>query len=100
MAKEEKDDVKLAKVDEAPPVKYPSGNAPRLLNVAAAGLSAAAIVAQALVAITQQTSKSKTEKAGIETAVRLTILATLARAVPSVLSEVRTISRELQRGKK
>ena len=47
--------------------------------------------------IAQQLGKSKSERAGLEGAIRLTIAATLARAVPSVWSEIRTISRELRR---
>ncbi len=87
----------MADVSETRPVKYPSSNAVRTLSIIAAGLSAAAIAAQAAVGIAQQLGKSKPERAGLEGAIRLTIAATLARAVPSVLSEVRTISRELRR---
>lgn len=87
----------MADVSETKPVKYPSSSGVRTLSVVAAGLSAAAIAAQAAVVIAQQLGKSKEERAGLEGAVRLTILAAVAKAVPSVLSEVRTISRELQR---
>jgi hypothetical protein len=69
----------------------------RWLSILASGLTAAAIAAQAAAKIAQQMSKSKAERAGLEGAVRLTIVTTLARAVPSLLSEVRTISRELRR---
>ncbi len=92
-------DVKAKDVKETTPVRYPSAEAPRLLNVVASALSAAAIAAQAAVAISQQMGKSKREKAGLEGAIRLTLAVTLARAIPSVLSEIRTINRELQRGK-
>jgi hypothetical protein len=87
----------MANVSETRPVKYPSSSAVSTLSIVAAGLSAAAIAAQAAVVIAQQMGKSKAERAGIEGAIRLTIAATLARAVPSILSEVRTISRELQK---
>lgn len=87
----------MADVSETRPVKYPSSNAVHTLSIVAAGLSAAAIAAQAAVGIAQQLGKSKAERAGLEGAIRLTIAATLARAVPSVLSEIRTISRELRR---
>ncbi len=86
-------------VKETTPVKYPSADLVRTLSIVAAVLSAAAIAAQAAVSIMQQFSKTKVEKAGIEGAVRMSIAVTLARAIPSVLSEVRTINRELQRGR-
>ncbi len=82
---------------ETGPVVYPSANRVRTLSIVAAAASAVAIAAQAIVAISQQTGKSKREKAGLEGAVRLTIAVTLARAIPSVLSEIRTIRREMQR---
>jgi hypothetical protein len=87
----------MADVSETRPVKYPSSQTVQWLNIAASALTAAAIAAQAAVKVVQQTSKSRAERAGLEGAVRLTIAATLARAVPSILSEVRTISRELRR---
>jgi len=99
MAGNKEKDVKVIDVRETTPVSYPSGEAPRMLNVVASALSAAAIVAQAAVAISQQMGKSKREKAGLEGAIRMTLAVTLARAIPSVLSEIRTINRELQRGK-
>jgi len=88
-----------AKIDtkETGPVVYPSAGGVRMLSIVAAAASAVAIAAQAVVAISQQTGKSKREKAGLEGAVRLTIAVTLARAIPSVLSEIRTIRREMQR---
>ena len=87
----------MADVSETQPVKYPSSNFVRRLNVMASALTLGAIAAQAAVKVLQQTSKSKAERAGLEGAVRLTIASTLARAVPAILSEVRTISRELRR---
>ncbi len=84
-------------VKETQPVKYPSGSFVRTLSIVAAALSAAAIAAQAAVAVMQQLTKSKPEKAGLEGAIRMTVAVTLARAVPSILSEVRTINRELHR---
>jgi len=76
---------------------YPSSETVRRLSILASALTAAAIAAQAAAKIAQQMSKSKAERAGLEGAVRLIIVTTLARAVPSLLSEVRTISRELRR---
>lgn len=87
----------MADVNETQPVKYPSSAAVRRLSIAASALTVAAIAAQAAVKILQQTSKSKAERAGLEGAVRMTIAVTLAKAVPSLLSEVRTLSRELRR---
>ena len=87
----------MSNVSETRPVKSPSSEAVRRLSIAASALTAAAIGMQALVKIVQQTGKPKEAKAGLEGAMRLTIAATLARAVPSILSEVRTISRELRR---
>jgi len=87
----------MADVSETRPVKLPSSEMVRRLNIVAAGLTAAAIATQAAVKVAQQAGKSKQERAGLETAVRLTVAATLARAIPAILSEVRTISRELQR---
>jgi len=88
-----------ARIDtkETGPVVYPSAGGVRMLSIVAAAASVVAIAAQAVVAISQQTGKSKREKAGLEGAVRLTIAVTLARAIPSVLSEIRTIRREMQR---
>jgi len=83
MADDKDKDVKAKDVKETTPVRYPSAEAPRMLNVA----------------ISQQMGKSKREKSGLEGAIRLTLAVTLARAIPSVLSEIRTINRELQRGK-
>lgn len=88
----------MADVKETEPVPYPSANRVRTLSIIAAALSAAAIAAQTAVVIMQQTSKSKAEKAGLEGAIRMTIMVSLVRAVPSILSEIRTINRELQRG--
>lgn len=87
----------MADVNETQPVKYPSSKAVRRLSIVASALTAAAIAAQAAVKILQQTGKSKSERAGLEGAVRMTIAVTLAKAVPSLLSEVRTLSRELRR---
>jgi hypothetical protein len=87
----------MAGVSEIKPLKFPSSQMVRRLNIAAAVLTAAAIAAQAGVEVLQQTSKSKTEKAGLESAVRLSIAVTLAKAVPSLLSQIRTISTELRR---
>ena len=79
------------------PIAYPSSEIVRWLNILASALTAAAIAAEAAAKIAQQLSKSKAERAGLEGAVRLTIMTTLARTVPSLLSEVRTISRALRR---
>jgi len=87
----------MADVSETRPIAYPSSETVRRLSILASALTAAAIAAQAAAKIAQQLSKSKAERAGLEGAVRLTIATTLARAVPSLLSEVRTISRELRR---
>jgi hypothetical protein len=87
----------MADVSETRPVAYPSSETVRRLSILASALTAAAIAAQAAAKIAQQMSKSKAERAGLEGAVRLMILTTLARTVPSLLSEVRTISRELRR---
>lgn len=87
----------MAAVNETRPVKYPSKEFVSKLSIVASGLTAAAIATQAAVAVAQQLGKSKAERAGIEGAVRLTIAAAIAKAVPSILSEIRTISRELQR---
>ena len=87
----------MADVSETRPVKSPSSKTVQRLNIVASALTAAAIAMQAVVKISQQTSKPKEARSGLEGAVRLTIAATLARAVPSILSEVRTISRELRR---
>lgn len=88
-----------AKIDtkETGPVVYPSSGRVRTLSIVAAAASAVAIAAQTIVSISQQTGKSRREKAGLEGAVRLTIAVTLARAIPSILSEIRTIRREMQR---
>jgi hypothetical protein len=87
----------MADVSETRPMAYPSSETVRRLSILASALTAAAIAAQAAAKIAQQMSKSKAERAGLEGAVRLIIVTTLARAVPSLLSEVRTISRELRR---
>ena len=87
----------MADVSETRPIAYPSSETVRRLSILASALTAAAIAAQAAAKIAQQMSKSKAERAGLEGAVRLIIVTTLARAVPSLLSEVRTISRELRR---
>jgi len=84
-------------IRETEPVVYPGANRVRVLSIVAAVASAIAIAAQATVAISQQTSKSKREKAGLEGAIRMTIAVTVAKAVPSILSEIRTIRREMQR---
>ena len=87
----------MADVSQTRPIAYPSSETVRRLSILASALTAAAIAAQAAAKIAQQMSKSKAERAGLEGAVRLIIVTTLARAVPSLLSEVRTISRELRR---
>ena len=87
----------MADINETQPVKYPSADMVRKLSIVASALTAAAIAAQAAVKVAQQMGKSPRERAGLEGAVRLTVAATIASAVPSILSEVRTISRELQR---
>ena len=85
-------------IHDVEPVSYPSSNIVRTLSIAAAALSAATIATEAAVVILQQTSKTKREKSGLEGAIRMTIMVTLARAVPGILSEIRTINRERQRG--
>jgi uncharacterized protein YybS (DUF2232 family) len=87
----------MADVSETRPVTFPSSEMVRRLSIVASALSAAAIGMQAAVKVAQQAGKSKQERAGLETAVRLTIVATLARAIPAILGEIRTISRELRR---
>ena len=87
----------MADVSETRPIAYPSSETVRRLSILASALTAAAIAAQAAAKIAQQLSKSKAERAGLEGAVRLTIVTTLARTVPTLLSEVRAISRELRR---
>lgn len=87
----------MANVPETKPVKYPSADLVRKLSIAASALSAAAIAAQAAVTVAQQLSKSKRERSGLEGAIRLTVAATLAKALPSILKEVRTVSQELGR---
>lgn len=87
----------MAGVSGTRPVAFPSSGTVRRLNIAASALTAAAIGLQAAVKIAQQTGKSKAERAGLEGAVRLTLAVVVARAVPALLSEVRTISRELRR---
>jgi phage terminase Nu1 subunit (DNA packaging protein) len=87
----------MADVSETRPIAYPRSETVRRLSILASALTAAAIAAQAAAKIAQQMSKSKDERAGLEGAVRVMILTTLARTVPSLLSEVRTISRELRR---
>ncbi len=87
----------MADVANSQPVKYPSSTLVRRLSLAASVLTAGAIASQAAVKILQQTGKSKAERAGLEGAVGLTMAVTLARAVPSLLSEIRNISRQLQR---
>ena len=87
----------MADVSETRPIAYPSSETVRRLSILASALTAAAIAAQAAAKIAQQMSKSKAERAGLEGAVRLTIVTTLARTVPTLLSEVRAISRELRR---
>lgn len=87
----------MADVSETRPVKFPSTDTVRKLSIVAAGLTAAAVATQAAVAVAQQLGKSKEERAGLEGAVRMTIAVALAKAVPSILTEIRTISRELQR---
>jgi hypothetical protein len=79
------------------PIAYPSSEIVRWLRILASALTAAAIAAEAAAKIAQQMSKSKAERAGLEGAVRLTIMTTLARTVPSLLSEVRAINRQLRR---
>jgi hypothetical protein len=86
----------MAAVRETKPLAFPSSTMVHRLHIAAGVLTAAAIAAQAAVDILQQTSKSKAEKAGLESAIRLDIAVTLARAVPSVLSQIRTVSTELR----
>ena len=87
----------MADVSETQPVENPSSETVRRLSILASALTAAAIAAEAAAKIAQQMSKSKAERAGLEGAVRLMIMTTLARTVPSLLSEVRTISRQLRR---
>jgi pyruvate/2-oxoglutarate dehydrogenase complex dihydrolipoamide acyltransferase (E2) component len=69
----------------------------RKLSIAASALTAAAVTAQAVVAVAQQLGKSREERAGLEGAVRLTVAATVAKALPAILTEVRTLGRELRR---
>lgn len=87
----------MAGISETKPVKYPSTDTVRKLSILASGLTAAAIATQTAVTVAQQMGKTKVERAGIEGAVRMSIAVALAKAVPSILSEIRTISRELQR---
>src|ERR671931_74837 len=87
----------MADVSETRPVADSSSEIVRWLSILASALTAAAIAAEAAAKIAQQMSKSKAERAGLEGAVRLMIMTTLARTVPSLLSEVRTISRQLRR---
>jgi hypothetical protein len=87
----------MADVSETRPIDYAGSETVRWLSILASALTAAAIAAQAAAKIAQQMSKSKAERAGLEGAVRLMIVTTLARTLPSLLSEVRTISRELRR---
>ena len=87
----------MADASETRPVADPGSEIVRWLSILASALTAAAIAAEAAAKIAQQMSKSKAERAGLEGAVRLMIMTTLARTVPSLLSEVRTISRQLRR---
>ena len=84
-------------IHDVEPVRYPSSSLVSTLSIVAAALSAATIAAQAAVAILQQTQKTKREKAGLEGAIRMTLAVTLAKSVPGILNEIRTINRELQR---
>jgi hypothetical protein len=87
----------MADVSKTRPIADPNSEIVRWLSILASALTAAAIAAEAAAKIAQQMSKSKAERAGLEGAVRLMIMTTLARTVPSLLSEVRTISRQLRR---
>jgi hypothetical protein len=87
----------MADVSKTRPIADPNSEIVRWLSILASALTAAAIAAEAAAKIAQQMSRSKAERAGLEGAVRLMIMTTLARTVPSLLSEVRTISRQLRR---
>ena len=88
----------MASVGNTRMFKYPSTSLVRKMSIAAAALSAAAVAAQAAAAVAQQLGKTDREKSGLEGAVRMTIALTLAKAVPTLLKEIRTISEEM--GKK
>ena len=85
----------MASVGNTRTFKYPSTSFVRKLSIAAAALSAAAVAAEAAAVVAQQLGKSDREKSGLEGAVRMTIALTLAKAMPTLLKEIRTISEQM-----
>jgi hypothetical protein len=53
------------------------------------------VAAEAAAVVAQQLGKTAREKSGLEGAVRMTIALTLAKAMPTLLKEIRTISEQM-----
>lgn len=87
----------LAKTPHTAPVEFPSSPLVRRLNTLAVLLTITLIIVQTLVAISQQMTKSKGEKAGLEGAMLLTVAGIVARNVPNLLREVRALREQLDR---
>lgn len=76
-------------------IKYPSSALVKYLNVVAAVLGIISIVLDAVVPIAQQLGKRKQAKAGLESAIRVTLLLTVIRTVPRLFREVRKLRAQL-----
>jgi hypothetical protein len=76
-------------------IQYPSSGLVKYLNIVAAGLGIASIALDAVVPIAQQLGKRKQARAGLESAIRMTILLTLIRTVPRLFGQVRKLRAQL-----
>jgi hypothetical protein len=65
------------------------------LNLAAASVTVVSVLLDAAVPVAQQLGKNKQAKAGLERAISVTILFTLARTVPRLIGAVRTFRTQL-----
>jgi hypothetical protein len=83
-------DVKNTKV-----IDYPSSDLVRTLNIVLAALTVLTIAVRVLVAILQQMNKRAPAKEGLETAILISVVGTIARSLPALVREIRNLREQL-----
>ncbi|HWE62706.1 MAG TPA: hypothetical protein VHB98_13410 [Chloroflexota bacterium] len=76
-------------------IQYPSSSLVKYLNIVAAVLGIVSIVLDAVVPVAQQLGKRQQAKAGLESAIRMTVLFATIRTVPRLFREVRKLRAQL-----
>jgi hypothetical protein len=77
-------------------IQYPSSSLVKYLNILAAVLGIVSTVLDGVVPLAQQVGKKKQAKAGLESAIRMTVLFTIIRTVPRLFRDIRKLRAQLQ----